>query len=152
YGRAAFAWALKRGAVRENPFVNLAVNKSVTKRERVLSDQEIVEVWRAAGAAAAPYGTIVQLLILTGQRRGEVAGMTWGELSDDLTNWTLPGVRTKNGRVHEVPLSSAARTLVRRLLPEDANKAKRMLLDHRAAGVVVLPGAVGTPFAGWSKA
>jgi integrase len=36
----------------------------------------------------------------TGQRRGEVAGMTWAELSDALTSWTLPGERTKNGAVH----------------------------------------------------
>ena len=98
YGRAAFAWAVKRDAVQHNPFANLPVAKSISKRERVLSDEEIAEIWRAAGDAGSPYGTIIRLLILTGQRRGEVAGMTWGEISDDLATWTLPGERTKNGR------------------------------------------------------
>ena len=68
-----------------------------------LSDDEIAEIWRAAGDAASPYGTIVRLLILTGQRRGEVAGMNWGEISDDLATWTMPGERTKNGVAHVVP-------------------------------------------------
>jgi len=98
YGRAAFAWAVKRGMVCANPFADLPVAKSIAKRERVLSDDEIGEVWRAAGTVAAPYGTIIRLLILTGQRRGKVAGMTWSELSDDLSMWTIPGERTKGWR------------------------------------------------------
>ena len=57
YGRAAYAWATKRGAVQVNPFANLPVAKSVTKRERVLSDRELAEVWQATGEASAPYGT-----------------------------------------------------------------------------------------------
>ena len=145
YGRAAFAWAVKRGAVRENPFAELPIAKSIAKRERVLSDQELAEVWRAATGAAEPYGTIVKLLILTGQRRGEVAGMAWGEVPDDLATWTILGERTKNGAVHTVPLSAAARDLVRAALPEGAK-------GRPANGSLVLPGAVGTPFAGWSKA
>ena len=46
YGRAAFAWAVKRGAVRANPFAALPIDKSIGKRERVLSDQEIAEIWQ----------------------------------------------------------------------------------------------------------
>ena len=111
YGRAAFAWAVKRGAVHTNPFAALPVRKGIAKRERVLSDAEVAEIWRAAGDAASPYGTIVRLLILTGQRRGEVAGMTWGEISEDLATWTLPGERTKNGATHSVPLSARLRAI-----------------------------------------
>jgi integrase len=142
YGRAAFAWAVKRGMVRSNPFADLPIAKSVAKRERVLSDAEIAEIWCAAGKVALPYGTIIRLLILTGQRRGEVAGMEPSELSDDLSTWTMPGERTKNGAAHTVPLSAPARDLLRALLMEDAN----------ANAELVLPGAVGKPFAGWSKA
>ncbi len=151
YGRAAFAWAVKRGAVVANPFANLPVAKSIAKRERVLSDDEIAEIWRAAGKAAAPYGAIVRLLILTGQRRGEVAGMSWGELSGDLSTWTLPGERTKNGVVHVVPLSAPARDLLAALLPDHPAEARRALAEHLADSALTLPGAVGTPFAGWSK-
>src|SRR5262249_25601369 len=143
YGRAAFAWAVKRGAVNVNPFAALPVGKSVAKRERVLSDPEIAEIWRAAGDAAAPYGTSVRLLILTGQRRGEVAGMAWDEISNDLTTWTLSGERTKNGTAHMVPLSAPARNLVRALLPDDSNGAKRAPAERRSSTTLVLPGAVG---------
>jgi integrase len=152
YGRAAFAWAVKRGMVSANPFAELPIGKSITKRERVLSDAEVAEIWKATGKAAAPYGTIVRLLILTGQRRGEVAGMAWGELSEDLLTWTMPGERTKNGTTHMVPLSEPARDLIRALLHADAATVKQAIAERRTAGALVLPGAVGTPFAGWSKA
>jgi integrase len=152
YGRAAFAWAMKRGAVRVNPFADLPVAKSAGRRERVLTDSEIAEAWRAAGEAGSPYGTIVRLLILTGQRRGEVAGICGNEISEDLKTWTLPGGRTKNGSVHVVPLSSAARDLLEGLLPKDGTEAKRVLNEWRATGGLVLPGAAGTSFSGWSKA
>ena len=152
YGRAAFAWAVKRGAVRVNPFADLPVAKGSAKRERVLSDAEIAEIWRVACDAASPYGTIIRLLLLSGQRRGEVAGMAWKEISDDLTIWHLPPERTKNGAAHMVPLSAPASDLLRELLPDDANEAKRVLSDRRATRTLALPGALGTSFAGWSKA
>jgi integrase len=151
YGRAAYAWAVKRGAVAVNPFAALPMGKSVTNRERVLSDQELAEIWRAASDVAAPYGSIVRLLILTGQRRGEVAGMSWNEIADDLTAWTMPGDRTKNGAVHVVPLSSTASKIIKATLPADAKGAKRTLAELRAAGALILPGEKGA-YAGWSKA
>jgi integrase len=135
-----------------NPFAALPIAKSIAKRTRVLNDHEIAEIWTAAGKAAAPYGSIIRLLILTGQRRGEVAGMSWGELSDDLASWTMPGERTKNGVAHVVPLSVPARDLLGDLLPDDANDAKSAITDRRSAGALALPGLLGTPFAGWSKA
>jgi integrase len=152
YGRAAFAWAVKRDMVQSNSFADLPVAKSVAKRERVLSDQEVAEIWRAAGDAATPYCTIIRLLILTGQRRAEVAGMTWSEISEDWASWTLAAERTKNGAVHVVPLSALVRGLLKESLPEDANEAKAVVRERRASGALMLPGVVGTPFAGWSKA
>jgi integrase len=145
YGRAAFAWAVKRGAVHHNPFADLPVAKNVARRERVLSDNEIAEVWHAAGDAAAPYSAIIRLLILTGQRRGEVAGMTWDELTEDLATWTLPGERTKNGTAHTVPLSAPLRGIIQTFQRDERH-------DPSQKHGLVFPGAVGTPFAGWSKA
>jgi integrase len=151
YGRAAYAWAAKRGIVHANPFAELPISKSAGKRERVLADDEIGEVWRAAGEAAWPYGSIVRLLILTGQRKTEVAGMNSRELSDDISTWTIAGERTKNGAVQMVPLSGPASDLIKALLPNDPRDAKRVLNEMRAAGALVLPGAAG-PYEGWSKA
>jgi len=68
-----------------------------------------------ARQVAHPFGAIVRLLMLTGQRREEVAGMTWAELSEDLATWTIPATRTKNGVPHLVPLSEPARKLLHAL-------------------------------------
>ena len=131
--------------MRVNPFADLPVSKSVGKRERVLSDQEIAEIWRAADDAAFPYGTIIRLLILTAQRRGEVAGITWDELSRDLNNWNLSGERTKNGQPHSVPLSAPGRDILRPLLSQSET-------GKHSNSELVLPGVAGIAFAGWSKA
>jgi integrase len=150
YGRACFAWAMKRGAVPSNPFAELPLSTVVNKRDRVLSDEEASAVWRAAGEAPLPYGAIVRLLMLTGQRRDEVAGMTLAELSEDLATWTIPATRTKNGIPHLVPLSQPARKLLDAVLsdgPADVQGA-----HQRAKPALVFPGERGTPFSGWSKA
>jgi integrase len=153
YGRALFRWAkLNNKGVTTDPFADLPVAKGITKRKRVLTDDEIGEIWRAAGNVTAPYGAIIRLLILTGQRRGEVAGTTWGELSEDLATWTVPSERSKNHISHLVPLSTPVRDLLRGLLPDDANEAKRAVAERRASGALALPGLLDTPFAGWSKA
>jgi integrase len=74
YGKAAFGWGVKRGALSVNPFVNLPVAPTL-RRERVLFDDELASIWRATDGAG-PFNGIVRLLILTGQRRAEVAGAT----------------------------------------------------------------------------
>ena len=79
YGNAAYGWAVKRGAIEGNPFLNLPVAPTL-KRERVLTDDEIAGIWRATDGAG-PFNGIVRLLLLTGQRREEVAGMTWAPSS-----------------------------------------------------------------------
>jgi integrase len=111
YGNAAYGWAVKRGALSINPFVNLPVAPAV-KRDRVLSDDELAEIWRATDGPG-PFNGIVRMLVLTGQRRDEVAGMTWAELADN--TWTIPASRAKNGATHIVPLSAPAQDLLRSL-------------------------------------
>jgi len=71
--------------------------------------------------------------------------MTWGELSDDLTIWSLPAERTKNGIAHNVPLSTPVRGLLQPFMREEPGK-------HQASGQLIFPGFAGTGFAGWSKA
>jgi integrase len=112
-GKALYGWAVRRGMLERDPFANLP-RASLTARERVLTDEELAAIWRAT-ADGGTHDNIVRLLFLTGQRRGEVAGMVWGELSDDLATWTLPPTRTKNGRAHIVPLSQPAREILQSL-------------------------------------
>jgi integrase len=93
---------------------------------------------------------IVRLVMLTGQRREEMAGKTWTELSEDLATWTIPATRTKNGIPHLVPLSQPASKILQALRsdgPRDVQGA-----HQRAKLALVFPGERGTPFSGWSKA
>jgi integrase len=75
-------------------------------RDRVLSDDEIRVVWKAAEAFPGPYGYLVRFLLLTATRRGEAAEMTRNELSGD--DWIIPAARMKNKLEFVVPLSKAA--------------------------------------------
>jgi integrase len=150
YGRACFAWATKRGTVPSNPFAELPLPSAVNKRDRVLSDEEAAAIWRAACEAPYPFGTIVRLLMLTGQRREEVAGMTWAELSEDLATWTIPATRTKNGTSHLVPLSQPASKILQVLRSDGPGDIQGA--HQRAKLALVFPGERGTPFSGWSKA
>jgi integrase len=134
YGRSCYQWAVKRGSLAINPFMGLSLAATV-KRERVLTDDELAAVWKAA-AGPGPFNAIVRMLILTGQRRGEVAGMTWDEFAP--STWTIPGVRTKNGVAHIVPLSPQAQAILR-VCPQ---------LDESG---LVFPGLKG-PFNGFGKA
>jgi integrase len=110
YGRGAFDWAIRRGVLDLNPFANIPVASSV-RRERVLSDYELKRVWTASASMGA-FGAIVRMLVLTGQRREEVAGMTWPEIADDMSAWTIPSQRTKNNVTHILPLSDEARAII----------------------------------------
>jgi len=113
YGRACYGWAVKRRRLPVNPFAGLPVIEGGNPtRDRVLTDAEIGAVWRAAGTLGQPFGPVVRLLLLTAQRREEVAALRWSELSADLTTWTLPGARAKNGKAHVVHLAEPARAIL----------------------------------------
>jgi len=113
YGRACYGWAVKRRRLQLNPFAGLPVIEGGNPtRDRVLTDAEVGAAWRAAGTLGHPFGPVVKLLLLTAQRRNDVAALRWSELSPDLTTWTLPGARAKNGRAHVVHLAEPARTIL----------------------------------------
>jgi len=78
--------------------------KQVT-RDRVLSDGELAKIILAARQIAGPYGDIVEVLALTGQRREEVARCTWDEIDLKTRTWKAFFRPTKNAKSHEVHLS-----------------------------------------------
>lgn len=88
--RACWTWAMKRGALTENPGTAIPRASRETARERVLSDDELAILWRAADQLDEPWRPMIKLLMLTGQRRGEVAGMRWEELDLPGRAWHLP--------------------------------------------------------------
>ncbi|SDF15463.1 tyrosine-type recombinase/integrase [Thalassobaculum litoreum] len=106
--RKLFRWAAHdRLIIPDSPAKGIAPNKE-TSRDRVLSDVELAEIWSAAGELGPPFAGLVKMLVLTGQRLNEVAGMTWTEIDIDNKLWTIPRTRAKSDREHIVPLSNAA--------------------------------------------
>ena len=107
-----FAWAIDRGHCDATPVIGIKRrNKQKGQRERVLSETELVAVWRACGDDS-DYGRIIRLLVLTAQRREEIAGLMWHEINFERRQIELPGGRTKNHRPHIVPLSDAAMAVI----------------------------------------
>jgi integrase len=111
--RVFFSWAVKRGEVPSNPCDGVEPPGVERKRDRVLDDAELTRLWAEAEALGAPFGSVLQLLVLTGQRLSEVARMEWSELDLDGKLWRLPAARTKNGKAHTVPLSPQAVAVIK---------------------------------------
>jgi integrase len=130
-----FNWAIRQGLTLQNPASGLDRNKE-TPRERVLSADDLRVIW--AQLHDDEFSRIIKLLLLTGQRRTEVAGLRWSELDLDRSVWKLPASRTKNGREHLVPLSDLALEIIEQVQRRDG----RDLLFGRDDG----------PYCGWSVA
>lgn len=130
-----YAWAIAEGLADASPVVGTRKALDEIARDRVLTDEELMLIWR--NARAGDFGDIVCLLILTGQRREEVAAMTWEEVDLDGAAWRISGQRTKNARAHEIPLTQPALKIL----------GGRRRCDGRA----LVFGSRG-PFSGWSKA
>ena len=106
--RTFFNWCIPR-YLKSSPCVG--IKKPPQKsRDRVLSDDELAKVWKRAKEIGHPYGTIVQLLILTGQRAGEIAALQWEWIGEDTV--TIPAVATKNARATTIPIGKMTRQII----------------------------------------
>jgi integrase len=94
YLRAALNWYAARADDWQSPLVRGMTRLAAEERTRVLDDTELRRIW-AGTADGAPFSRLVRVLLLTGQRRSEVAGMQWSELS---AVWSIPSERYKSGR------------------------------------------------------
>jgi integrase len=106
--RALFNWAIEKDRLSTSPVARMKLPTKERPRDRVLSDDELRWFWSAAEEIDWPFGPLAQLLLLTAQRRDEVAGMEWQEIDLAKPTWVLPRHKVKNNRAHEVPLSDAA--------------------------------------------
>ena len=103
-----FKWAVGREIITVSPMDGLECPVTANRRDRVLSDDELAKVWRAADVG--PFGDILKLLILTGARREEITQLRWAEVVGDTIS--LPGERTKTGEARLIPLSAPAMALL----------------------------------------
>jgi integrase len=161
-------WAASREMISHSPCDGVMARSAERARDRVLDDRELRLIWRAADTLGWPYGAIVRLLVLTGQRRGEVAGMRWSEVDLEGKVWSLPASRTKNKRPHALPLSSVAIDILTGLPrieneaglvfparasrgenagPVSAHSKAKVRLDHAIVELAAIDGS--TPLAQW---
>ncbi|MEP0313220.1 site-specific integrase [Hyphomonas sp.] len=132
--RTLMNWCVRHGLIDTSPVPQFRL--SSVARARVLTDDELRTVWHRAEEYGYPYGSIVQLLILTGQRRGEIAGLRRSWI--DGTEIVFPHGFTKNKREHRIPVGSLTAKIIRSL-PEGSD----LLFPAR--------GADQRSFNGWSK-
>lgn len=133
---AVFVHAMQRGLAESNPVAATARACALKSRDHVLTDPELVAVWKSC--RDDDHGRILRLLILTGLRRDEVGKMDWDEIDFATAEWTIPAARMKNKRPHVVPLSRSALDII--------NDVPRRNSTNLVFGVR------GTGFSGWSKA
>jgi hypothetical protein len=117
--QAVFTWAIKEeiGGIKVNPCQRMDVAESES-RERVLSDSEVPKFWEAFDDAGLVRSSALKMILLTGQRPGEVAGMRREHIIDGW--WEMPGKPipalkwegTKNGENHRVWLPPQARAII----------------------------------------
>ena len=115
--RTFFRWCTRppRRYLKHSPMEGYEAPSKARSRERVLSDRELTIIYRSAGELGWPFGTIVQLLILTGQRRNEITSLreTWVDGSD-IKSITLPSEIVKNSQEHTIPLCPMAEAILER--------------------------------------
>lgn len=107
-----YGWAVERELVPANPAAGLDLDeltRAERVRQRVLNDDEIRAVWRAAAEAGAPFGDLARFYLLTGLRRDEAAAIRWA----DLDGSTVVLAATKTDEPHRLPLSGAALAIVK---------------------------------------
>lgn len=110
---AYYTWLMREGLTAVNPVINTNRAPERSSRDRTPSDSELAEIWQAC--PDNDYGAIVRLLMLFGARREEIASLRWSEINLDQDLITLPPARTKNRRLHEIPISAPARTILKAL-------------------------------------
>lgn len=106
--KTLFGWAVEKDRITANPCDGLKPPTKERARDRVLSDSEIGAFWTATGELDWPFGPLFRLLLLTAQRRDEVATIEWAELDLEKPLWSLPREKAKNDQGHDVHLSAQA--------------------------------------------
>lgn len=136
--RKFFNWAKQQRLVAHSPCDGLEFGFRANPRTRVLADAELVAVYRAAEQLGYPYGPIVQLLLLTGQRRGEIANLRRSHINASHWLITLPASIVKNGREHTFAYGELAAKIIDGIPDQGDLLFPARGFDDRA-------------FSGWSK-
>jgi integrase len=136
YLRKFFNWCAERDIIATPPTDRIRAPYPEVRRDRVLAEEELRYLLRALDTDYSLFGPLFSIVLFTGQRRGEVAGMEWSELRDvdrESAVWEIPGSRTKNKHSHLVPLSPAVRDLLKKM-PRVGDLVFTTTLDTSVSG------------------
>ncbi len=105
--RRLFSWAVERDVIDTSPVANVKPVGKEVSRDRVLREHELRAFWQATDGDDYPWSPFLQMLLLTAQRRREVATMRWQDLDLDgeAPRWSIPREFVKADRAHDVPLA-----------------------------------------------
>lgn len=106
--RKMLNWAVDQSLLEVNPSSRIKAPSPENKGTRDLQPQEVITVWEACRRLGYPFGSYIQFLLLTAQRRTETAIMQWPHMSHNEQLWTIPPENNKGNRTHLVPLSPQA--------------------------------------------
>lgn len=120
--RKVFNWGIGRDLIEGNPCLQVQRPARENRRDRVLNEGEILALWQALDSASMGHATrqAIRLILVTGQRPGEVVAAEWSEMERVGGWWSIPAEKSKNRLPHRVPLTSAALELLTSL-PETSN-------------------------------
>lgn len=110
--RAFFGWCVREHLIDRSPMENMETPSNGVSRERVLSTDELKAVWKATETPYTHFSAIVRLLILTGQRRGEISRLEWNWINQDERIICIPSTATKNGRQHAFPYGDMVQAIL----------------------------------------
>jgi integrase len=113
--RTLFGWAVEKDRISINPCDGLKPPTKERARDRVLGEAEIRAFWAATDELGWPFGPFFKPLLLTAQRRNEVATLEWSEVNLDAGLWSIPRKKAKNDKGHDVQLSREAIAVLKAL-------------------------------------
>lgn len=148
--RTFFGWCIDKALIEENPFERTKPVTAEKARDHVLSDDELQLLWISLDRCDWFWRAFYRLLILTGQRRDEVAGMAWSEIDLGNAVWVLPAARSKNGREHVIPLPASAVAILRSL-PRIQIQVMINGTERHVDSPLVLTTTGKTPISGFSR-
>lgn len=136
----ALSWGIEHDGLETSPMHGLKKPFKEEKRARVLAEWEIALLWSVLPALAWQFAMLMRILILTGQRLREVAGICWEEIDLERLEWIIPGARTKNKLDHLVPIAPLFERLLRSIEPDPKRRTGLLLTSNGR-----------TPVSGFSK-
>lgn len=117
YVRKLFNWCIERGILDTSPAFQVKPPAAEQPRERDLKADEIATLWPAFASLGEPFGPYMQILLILGQRRNEVASMRWQDIDLERGEWTFPRELTKAKRTHIIPLPHMAVDILKTIQP-----------------------------------